>query len=205
MRLPRPVQALTGEHPGELVAQLLVHPEKKADLPHPHPDIPGRDVGLRPDMAGKFRHEALAETHDLKVRFSLGVEIGASLPSPQGKGGEAVLENLFKGEKLHDPEIHRGVKTQPPLIGSEGAVHFHPESPVYLDLALVVHPGHPEDDDPLGFGDPFKHRRLPVFRVMIKGGLHAGQHFLDRLVKFLFPGIPVPDIFHEVVHLIPRS
>ena len=51
-------------------------------------------------MAVQFRHETLAEPHDLIVAAALGVEIGAALGAAHGKAGEAVLQNLLKTQEF---------------------------------------------------------------------------------------------------------
>src|SRR5699024_10711067 len=81
-------QALAGESPGELVAQALVLAEEVADLPAPHADVPGGDVGVRADVLGQLRHEALAEAHDLRVAAALGVEVRPALAAADGQAGE---------------------------------------------------------------------------------------------------------------------
>ena len=45
------------------------------------------------------------------------------------------------------------MEPQPTLVGAEGGVELHPEATVDLDLAVVVDPGHAEDDLALGLAD----------------------------------------------------
>ena len=64
------------------------------------------------------------------------------------------------------------MKAQPALVGPDGAVHLDAEAAVDLDFPLVVHPGHPEHDDPFRFYDAFEYFRRPVFRMAFQ---HEGE------------------------------
>ena len=163
-----PVQALAGEHAGELVAQLLVHAEQEADLAPADADVTGRDVGVGADVALELRHEGLAETHHLVVALALGVEVRAALAAAHGQRGQRVLEHLLEGEELEDPQVDRGVEAQAALVGTDGAVHLDPEAAVDLDAALVVEPRHAEQDHPLRLDDALEHPMMPVLGVTVQ-------------------------------------
>ena len=57
-----PVQALAGQHAGELVADALVLAEEEADLAAAHADVAGRHVGVRADVLAQLGHEATGRT-----------------------------------------------------------------------------------------------------------------------------------------------
>jgi len=80
---------LSGEDSGELVLEPLVLAEHVSDLSSAHSDVAGGDVGVGADVLGELGHEGLAEAHDLVVGLALGVEVGSSLSSSYGEGGEA--------------------------------------------------------------------------------------------------------------------
>jgi hypothetical protein len=151
-----PVQALAGQHAGELVAQLLVLAEQEADLAAADADVAGGDVGVRADVAEELGHEALAEAHDLEVALALGIEVRAALAAAHGQRGQAFLKTCSKAEELEDAEVDARVEAQAALVGTDGAVHLDAEAAVDLDFALVVHPGHAEHDDALGLDDPLE-------------------------------------------------
>ncbi len=77
----------------------------------------------------QFCHKALAEAHDLAVGFALGVKVAAALAAADGQAGQGVLEDLFKAQELDDALVDRGVEPQPALVGADGAVELHPDSP----------------------------------------------------------------------------
>ncbi len=131
-----PVEALAGEHPGELVGEALVLAEEVADLPAAHADVAGGHVGVGADVAEELGHEALAEAHDLGVGLALGVEVGAAFAAAHGQGGEGVLEHLLEGQELEDAQVDGGVEAQAALVRADGRVHLDAEAPVHLDLAL---------------------------------------------------------------------
>ena len=141
------------------------------------------------DVAEELGDEALAEAHDLVVRLALGIEIRAALPAAHVEGRERVLEHLLEGEKLQDAQVDRGVKPQPALVGPDGAVHLHPEAAVDVGLAVVVHPGHPEQDDALRFDQPLQDGVAAVLGVPLEHRLHGIEHLTDRLVELLFARI----------------
>ena len=54
------------------------------------------------------------------------------------------------------------MEPQAALIGADGAVELHPVAVVYLNLALVIHPGNTEHDDPLRGDETLQKSVLPV-------------------------------------------
>jgi hypothetical protein len=137
----------------------------------------------------QFRHEALTETHHLGVRFPLRIEIRTALSPAHRQGGEAVLVDLFERQEFEDPEVDRGMETQPALVGSDRARHLDPEPAVHVDLALVVHPGDPEHEDPLGLHHALDDLGGTVLRVLFEDEREGVEDLLHRLVKFRFVGI----------------
>ena len=63
-----------------------------------------------------------------------------------------------------------------------------------LHPALVVDPGHPEDDLALRLADPLDHRGVGIMRLLGDDGPEAFEHLAHRLVKFGFARIPVQDV-----------
>ena len=131
----------------------------------------------------KLRHQRLAETHDLRVAASLGVEIGAALAGAQRQPGERVFDGLFQRQKREHVQVHRGVETQPAFVGAQGAVHLHPVGPVDLNLAPVVHPWHAETDRPLRLQQPGKQPLLLQLRVLVQIPGDTFQQAFNGLVK----------------------
>ena len=197
---PAPVQPLAGQNPRKLVSQLLVHAEQKPDLTRPHPDVAGRHIRVRTDVPEQLAHEAVAETHDFEVGLALGVEVRTPLAPAHGKRRQGILENLLEGQKLQNPQVHRRVEAQAPLVRPDRAVHLDPETPVDLDHALVVHPRHPEQDHPLRLHDPLRNPRLAVDRVAVQHRLDRIHHLADRLMELLLVRVPAFDMLHDLGH-----
>src|SRR5262249_10845369 len=122
-----PVEALAGEHAGELVAQTLVLAEQEADLAAADADVTGGDGGVGADVARELGHEALTEPHHLVVALAFGFEVRAALAAAHRERGERVLEDLLEGEELEDAEVDGGVESEAALVGADGAVHLDPE------------------------------------------------------------------------------
>ena len=176
-------QPFAGEHAGELVPDLLVLAEEETDLPGAHADIASGHVGVRADVALELGHKGLAEPHDLGVALALGVEVGAALAAAHGQGGEGVFENLLKAQKLDDGQVDGGMEAQAALVGADGGVKLHPVAPVHLDLAAVVHPGHPEHHNALRLHHAADDILLLIAGVGLHNGLQGLQHLLHSLEK----------------------
>ena len=59
------------------------------------------------------------------------------------------------------------MKAQAALIGANSAVKLHAETAVYLHLAVIVHPGHPEHKLPFGFNEPFQQGGVLIFGIAL--------------------------------------
>ncbi len=183
-------QALAREDALIAVLQALVLAEEVAHLPGAHADIPGGHVGIRADVAEELGHKALAEGHDLPVGLALGVEVGAALAAADGQAGEAVFKGLLKAQEFDDPQVDGGVEAKSALIRPDGAVELDPVAVVDLDLALVVHPGHPEQDAPLGGGQPLKKGIFAItLFIFFDHGPKRFQNLIDCLLKFRLVGV----------------
>ncbi len=178
-----PVEPLAGEDAGELVAQPLVLPEEIADLAPSDPDVPGRHVGVRADVAKELAHEALAEAHHLVVALPLGIEVRAPLAAAHRQGGQRVLEHLLEGQELEDAEVDRGVEPQAALVGADGAVHLDAEATVDADVPRVVLPGDAEHEDPLGLDDPLEDLGVGVLGMPFEDESQRFGDLLDRLME----------------------
>ena len=200
-----PVQALAGEHAGELVAQPLVLAEQEADLASAHADVAGGHVGVRTDVAAQLGHEALAEAHDFVVALALGIEVGAALAAAHGQRGERVLEDLLEGEELQDAEVDRGMEAQAALVGADGAVHLDAEAAVDLDVALIVHPRDAEHEDALGLRDALENPRRDVLGMSLQHKTQRLHDFLYGLVEFRLGGVLGLHQGHNIVDVVARS
>ena len=194
---PPPGKAFAGKYPGKFVPDFLVHPEKVSDFAGTYPDIAGRHVGIGADMPAQFGHESVAKAHHLIVRFAFRVEIGPPFAAAHGQRGEAVLENLLKGQEFEDAGINRRVEAQTALIRAYGRIHLDAVSAVYVNFPPVVYPGHAKGDKPLGL----RHAKQDVFPAVdfVLGDVrdHRFSHFLHSLEKFGFVAVSDLDLFHE--------
>ena len=148
-----PVQALAGQYAGEFVADALVLAKHVANLAPAHADVASRNVCVGSNVARKLRHEGLAKTHYLVVGLALGIKVRTALTAAHGQSSERVFENLLKAEELQNRQVHRRVKAESALIGSDGTVEFHAVAAVYVHVAGVVGPRNTEHDGALGLGD----------------------------------------------------
>ena len=148
-------------------------------------------------MTVQLGHQALAEGHDLPVAFALGVKVAAALAAADGQAGQAVLQNLLKAEEFQNGQVDAGMEPQTALVGADGAVELHPVAPVHLHLALIVHPGDAEKNDPLRLHEPLQQTGLFVLGMLVKHGGNAFQNFRGRLQKFAFVGVALLQPFQN--------
>ena len=200
-----PIKVLSGENPGELVRQFLVHAKEVPDLAETHANVPGRNIGKLPDMAEQLAHKGLAEAHDLGVGFTFGIEVRASLATTHGQGGQGVFEDLLKSQEFQNAEVDGRVEAQTALVGTDGAVHLYPEAPVYKDFAGVVLPRNPEHDHPVRFHQSFQYLGATIFRMKVQKRFDGPKYFSCGLMKL--PLVRVPALYknHDFVHKSPLS
>ena len=92
------------------------------------------------------------------------------------------------------------------LIGTDSAVELDPVGVVHLDLALVIHPGHPEQDAPLGGGQPLQ-QGVPAVSIFVALDDHPQglQHLFHRLVEFGLTGVLGDNALHNFINIAHRK
>ena len=81
------------------------------------------------------------------------------------------------------------MEAQPSLIGADGGVELHPEGAVDLHIAGVVHPGHPELDDPLRLHQALENARLLEVGALFYHRLEGFQHLAHGLEELRLVGV----------------
>ncbi len=153
-------------------------------------------------MAVQFDHQCLTEAHHLIPALALGVEIGPTLATAHGQGGQRVLERLLEGEELENRQVDRGVKSHTPLEGADGRIVLDAERAVDVRLAVVVGPRDAKLNDPLRLDQTLEKRRVGILRVGQDEVPDAAHHFLHCLHELRLAGIPGPDIVHEIRQIL---
>ena len=98
-------------------------------------------------------HKALAKTHNLHIAFTLGVKVAAALAAAHCQTGKGVFKGLLKAEEFNNALVYAGVQTDTALVRTDSAVELTAVACVYLNIAVVVHPGHTEGNHPLRLGN----------------------------------------------------
>lgn len=88
--------------------------------------------------------------------------------------GQSVLEDLLEAQELENGQVHRGMKAQSSLVGSQGGIELDAISAIDLDLALVVLPDDAELNDSLGHGCHFQ-SCLVLWVLGEEGGILEGR------------------------------
>ena len=99
-------ETLTCKNSHEAIRHSFVLTKHVANFPPADADISCWNVCVGTNMPYKFRHKGLAKTHDLIIRFSFGIEIGATFTAAHRKTCETVFKSLLKSQKLEDGLIN---------------------------------------------------------------------------------------------------
>jgi hypothetical protein len=91
------------------------------------------------------------------------------------------------------------VEPESALVWTEGRVELDPKTLVDLDFAAIVDPRHSEQNDSLGFDDPFEDSVVEVLRVPFEDRNKGFHNLLNRLVKLGLPGVASDEIAHELL------
>ena len=134
-------------------------------------------------MAEQLIHKALAETHDFHIALALGIKIRSALAAAYGQACERVFEDLLKPQELDDAKVHRRMQPQTTLIGADSAVKLHSHAAVNLHFALIIHPGHPENNLPLWLYQTLEDSRRLIFRLLLKNRSQGFQNLFYCLQK----------------------
>src|SRR5690606_32847992 len=198
-----PGKALARQHTRFVaVRDALVLAEHEADLTLPHADIACGYVRVLAQMTVEFRHEGLAEAHDLHLGAALRIEVGPAFGSADGQPRQGILECLLEAEELDDAEIDAGVEPETALIRPEGGVEADAEPAIDLHLSLVVGPGHAEDDLTLGLADPLDEGAIRVIRMLRDHPAYAVEDIPDGLMELQFSGIPPEHVREDWLELL---
>ena len=95
-------------------------------------------------MSVKLCHKALAECHDLSVRFSLRVKIGTAFTAADRKSGKRIFKYLFKSKEFNNAQVNRRMQTEASLIRADSTVELNTETCIYMYLSLIINPGNAE-------------------------------------------------------------
>ena len=94
------------------------------------------------------------------------------------------------------------MKTKPTLVGTDRAVHLDSKAAIELNVTLVVHPRHSEQDDALGLDDALENFRAPVFGVFLEDDDEGFGDLFDGLMELGLGRVLRDDIGHEGLHVV---
>ena len=81
------------------------------------------------------------------------------------------------------------METDAALVRADGVVELYAVAQVYVNFALVVHPGHTEGEDAVGFYEAFYQLGPFKFRVFVVHVFDGEENFAHGLQKFGFAGV----------------
>ncbi len=94
------------------------------------------------------------------------------------------------------------MEPQSALVRADRVVELHPPRSVGPDLAAVVLPGDPEDDDPIRLGHPFEDLRVAILLVIERERDQRLGHLAHRLLEFGLARVPPFESVHEPLDLL---
>ena len=92
------------------------------------------------------------------------------------------------------------METQSALVGAYGTVELHAITDVHMHLALVIHPGHTEGDDTLGFHNAFNQFGLLKPGMLVIHILNGNKHFSHGLQVFCLTRMLTLQVLHDFFH-----
>ena len=114
------IQALTSQAALEGASDSLILAEHVTDLSAAYADIPCGNVGIRANILVQLCHKALAECHDLTIRFAFRVKVGTTFTAADGQACQGILKDLLKAQEFDDTNVYGGMKTQAALVRTNG-------------------------------------------------------------------------------------
>ena len=145
----------------------------------------------------EFRHERLAKAHDLRVRAPLGIEVSAAFAGAEVQAGQAVLEELFKGEKLEDARVNGRIEAQAAFVRAERVVQLHSVTAVDMRPAVIIVPYDPETDDAIRLRQPLQNAVLPQPGVLTNVVKDMLDNAANGLVILVLARMPRRQPFHK--------
>ena len=76
------------------------------------------------------------------------------------------------------------------LVWANGGTELDPVAPVYMNAALVIHPGYPKADDPFRLYEGLDDSLLFIFGMLVNDLVQTLQKFQNGLVKFPLVRVP---------------
>ena len=89
------------------------------------------------------------------------------------------------------------MKAETAFVRSDRIVELHAPGAVGAEMTFIVYPGNAEDDDPVGFGEPFEDLSLFVFGVIEEVGHQRLGHLADSLMKLMLVRVSFFQPVHE--------
>ena len=89
----------------------LILSEEITDLTSADTDVTSRNICICADIFAKLCHKALAECHNLSVRFTLRIEVGATFSTADRKTCKRVFKGLLKTKEFQDTLIYRRMES----------------------------------------------------------------------------------------------
>jgi hypothetical protein len=93
------------------------------------------------------------------------------------------------------------MKAQATLVGTDRVIKLHSIAALITYIPIVVGPGHPKHDDPIGLGHAFQDLHLVVYRLVRNIRKYGFGHFGYGLMKFALARISLFNAVDEALEI----
>jgi len=112
-------ESFAGKNTFEDISDTLVLAEEITDFTSTNTNITSWNISISTDMAVKFGHEGLAETHNFTIGLASWVEIGTTFATTHWESSKGILEDLFKAEEFEDRKVNIVTETKTTLVWAD--------------------------------------------------------------------------------------
>ena len=192
---------LTGEDTCILQSEFAIHAIEVANLAATNTDITCGHVGLGTNVTPQLGHKGLAETHNLCIGFTLGVEVRTTLCTTHRECGEGILEALLEAEELQDAGVYAGMETQTALIGADCVIELEAVACIHLHLTLVINPHYLEGKTTVGLYDTLCDACCLELGVLVIDLLYGHENLAYRLQILTLAGVLALQLGHQFLYV----
>jgi hypothetical protein len=112
---------------------------------------------------------------------------------------------LLEAEEFEDTCIDGGMEPEAALVWANRAVELKPESPVDVDITLIILPRHAEHNLSFRLDQSLKNLSLNILRMFLKHRAQTIQHLFDRLKELRLTGVTFQDLLINVLGYLVSS
>ena len=91
------------------------------------------------------------------------------------------------------------MKTYSTFIWANGVIKLYTPRTICADIACIIFPTHPEDDDSVRFRHPLQNLCISINSVVENEWNESFNNFMDSLMKLRLSWISLSEALHEMI------